>query len=96
MCVPCQVVIWNDRAAAMLASVTTIAKINLSGGKGWPGDAWGKHWYEALENACEGMEELLNELVVSDAHGGSGGGNPHVNVDRGAAAGGTENGKAVR
>lgn len=66
MCVPCQTIIWNNRAESMLTSVTAIAQTKLAGGSGWPGDEWGKQWYELIEKSCEEMENMLDRLVAAD------------------------------
>lgn len=45
----------------MLRAAATLAKIALLGGRGWPGDEWGKKVYEVVERACKELEPLLEQ-----------------------------------
>jgi hypothetical protein len=62
-CVPCQTIIWDAMVVSKTETVSTIAKIHLAGGRGWPGDEWGKSWYALMEKTCGAMDELLAEMT---------------------------------
>lgn len=67
-CVPCQVILWDQRANGMLDGVSKIAEIQMAGGKSSWTDEWGKRWYNLIYSNCEAMQTLVNELTgVHDA-----------------------------
>ena len=77
MCVPCQVIIWNGRMMGMLQAATALAtaEINHPSGpghaRGWPGNDWGKEFYDAVKECCEKIGPIL-ERAGQGAQGGAG------------------------
>lgn len=66
-CVPCQVILWDERMKSMLDGVTKLAEIKLMGGNSPMTADWGRRWYDFLESRCAEMEAMLDELTGTAA-----------------------------
>lgn len=67
-CVPCQVILWDQRATGMLASADKLVTMKMQGVKVPIPAGWEERWYEAIKANCVGMQKMLDEITgVDDA-----------------------------
>ena len=68
-CVPCQVILWDKQAIAMIEGASTLVSMKMQGVTMIPiPDGWPKEWYEMIESHCRTMQTMLDKITgVHDA-----------------------------
>jgi hypothetical protein len=62
-CVPCQVILWDQRATGMLESVDKLVTLKMQGVKIPLTDKWQEEWYELIKASCTKMQEMIDHLT---------------------------------
>ena len=62
-CVPCQVILWDQRATGMIETASEFMRMKLAGNKIGIPAGWEERWYSLIDQMCPKMESLLNEIT---------------------------------
>lgn len=67
-CVPCQVILWDKQAIAMLEGASILITMKMQGAPIPIPDGWSREWYGLVESNCRAMQAMLDKITgVHDA-----------------------------
>lgn len=67
-CIPCQVILWDKQATAMIEGASTLVSMKMQGSKIPIPEGWEEQWYEMIATHCYAMQVMLDKITgVTDA-----------------------------